>query len=177
MQQRIALLFSLSFLGIPALAAETLPSIPHHQNVTAHIKATVTTLRFSIDYPDHWIVTDNRNDYVIIYNQSPPQMGGGEAPPYMIKTDISVQQTSLREALSTYENEPDRVRRIEEVTINGRLGVRVWGESEGWAFPNSLITYIPVSDREVAYVISFYSPENQAAERAIIQMQNTFKVF
>jgi hypothetical protein len=30
--------------------------------------------------------------------------------------------------------------------------------------------------REVAYVISFYSPENQTTEQAIIPMQNTFKL-
>ena len=177
MKYKILLASSLAFLAVPVLSTAALPRLTSGQNVTTTAKATVTTRRFSINYPDHWIVTDNRNDYVVIYNQQPPATGGGEAPPYMIKTDISIQPISLREALRIYEDEPERVKRVEEVTINGRLGVRIWEESEGWDFPNSLITYIPVSHSEVASVVSFYGAENQAAERAIIQMHNTFKLF
>jgi hypothetical protein len=174
---RILLACSLALITVPSISVVASPLWAVEQNVAASVKATVITRRFSIDYPDHWIVTSNRNDSVIIYNQPPSRIGGDVAPPYMIKTDISVQPGSLREALRPYENEPGRVRRIEEVTINGRPGIRIWEESEGWAFRNAIATYIPISRSEVAHITSFYSRENRAAEQAIVQMQNTFKLF
>lgn len=177
MLRGITLALCLSLISIPTFAINVAAHPAKGESAGIRVKATVTTQRFSVSYPDHWMVTRRDGDFVIIYNQRPPEMGGGEAPPYMIKTDVSFQPTSLREALADYTRDPERVRKIEEVTVNGRLGVRIWEESEGWDFRNSLITYIPVSDREVAYVISFYSLENQYAEQAIIQMQNTFKLF
>lgn len=136
-----------------------------------------TTSRFTITYPDHWLETSNNNrDYVIIYNQPPPAFGGQEAPPYMIKTDVGLQNISLRQALQIYRDEPGRVRQIQEVTVNGRLGVRVWESSEGWDFPDSIITYIPMSDSAVIYAISFYSRQNQYAEPAILGVHNSLQV-
>lgn len=90
---------------------------------------------------------------------------------------IALQPHSLREAILAIGNEPENIQRIELVEINGQPGLRVWEESEGWDFPNSLITYVPIGDREIACVVSFYNPENQTAEDAIIQMHNTLRIF
>ncbi|OKH48311.1 hypothetical protein NIES30_09750 [Phormidium tenue NIES-30] len=59
----------LALLVTPALGTGALLLPTPGQGVAAAVKATVTTRQFSIDYPDHWIVTSNSNDYVIIYNQ------------------------------------------------------------------------------------------------------------
>ncbi|MFH7242309.1 MAG: hypothetical protein ACHWZW_05600 [Spirulina sp.] len=140
-------------------------------------KGISTTPRFTVAYPDHWFeYSNNQRDYVIIYNQRPTEAYSETAPPYLIKTDLSIQNTSLRDALQMYRDEPGRARRIEEVTINGRLGVRVWEDSQGWAFPNVLITYIPLDDREVLTIASYYSRQNQDAEAAILRVHDSVQL-
>ncbi|MBE9156182.1 hypothetical protein IQ265_04960 [Nodosilinea sp. LEGE 06152] len=147
------------------------------ESIDFRTKETVTSQRFSVDYPDHWIVTQNYNDYIIIYNQRSSGVATANGTsPYLIKTDIAIQPHSLRDAILGIGNEPEDIQRIELVEINGQPGLRVWEESEGWDFPNTLITYVPIGDREIAYIVSFYSSENQAAEDAIIQMHNTLRV-
>lgn len=178
MLSRTSLALCMSLIVFPACAMQAIAQSAKRESIVFRTKETVTSQRFSVDYPDHWIVTQNDNNYVIIYNQRPPDVTTTvETSPYLIKTDVSIQPHSLREAILGIGNEPEDIQQIELVEINGQPGLRVWEESEGWDFPNSLITYIPISDREVAYIVSFYSPENQAAEDAIIQMQNTFKLF
>lgn len=174
---RIFFALGLSLIGISAPAAETIARSPQTVSSFSSVKETVTSRRFSVDYPDHWILTQNSEEYVIIYNQRPSQASTGEAPPYMIKSDVSILRTCLREALLAYEDEPEQVQRIEAVTVSGRSGVRVWVESEGWDFPNSLTTFVPLSESEVVHISSFYSPENHAAEDAILQMHDTLRLF
>lgn len=145
--------------------------------LTAMTQRVATTDRFSLSYPNHWMVTQNSDNYVMIYNQTPPTVGGDVAPTYLIKTDASFMTTTLREAIQPYHDEPERIRQIEEVVVNGRLGVRIWEASDGWDFPNTLITYIPISDQEVAYVASYYSLENQFAEAAILQVHDSLVLF
>ncbi|MEP0926376.1 MULTISPECIES: hypothetical protein, partial [Cyanophyceae] len=115
--------------------------------------------------------------HLLLTNQCPGSTTTGATSPYLIKTDVSVQPHSLRDAILGIGDEPENIQRIELVEINGQSGLRVWEESEGWDFPNSLITYVPIGDREIAYIVSFYSSENQAAEDAIIQMHNTLRLF
>lgn len=154
------------------------PSLARFQaDGVASGKGVSSTPRFTIAYPDHWFeYSNNQRDYVIIYNQRPPETYRETAPPYLIKTDASIQTMSLREALQGYRDQPGRARRIEEVTINGRLAVRVWEDSEGWAFPNVLITYIPLGEAEVFTIASYYSRQNPYAEAAILRVQDSVQV-
>ncbi|NMF84675.1 PsbP-related protein [Nodosilinea sp. P-1105] len=178
MKYKILLASSLAFLAVPALSTAALPRLTSGQNVTTTTKATVTTRRFSVNYPDHWMVTQINSDYVMIYNRPPLDVTTtDETSPYEIKTDITIQPNSLREAILGFGSEPNDIQRIEIVTVNGRPGLRIWQESEGWAFSNSLATYIPVNDQEIASIVSFYERENQAAEETIIQMHNTLRLF
>ena len=138
-------------------------------------KAQASTRRFSITYPDHWILIERSDDSLMIYNQ--PPLPGGAAPPYMIKTMAAILPRSLRDTLQPdeYDAEYTISRYVEEVVINGRLAVRVWVESNG-DFQNSVTTYFPLNDRETAYIISYYSTENQAAEPAIIRVHGSFEL-
>lgn len=171
----LSLLFA---LGLSLPQAAPMIAQPHLGcALTVTTQGVAATERFSLTYPNHWMVTRNSNNYVIIYNQTPPQVGGNIASPYLIKTDASFMETSLREAIQPYHDEPGRVRRIEEVVVNGRLGVRIWEASEGWDFPNTLITYVPVSDQEIAFVASYYSLENQFAEAAILRLHDSLVLF
>ncbi|WP_198805267.1 hypothetical protein [Leptolyngbya sp. BL0902] len=179
MWSHLAVTFSLSMvsLGSGWLMPEVLPqhiglaATTPQTNLVASIQGTSSTPRFTVTYPDHWFeYSNNQRDYVIIYNQRTSGAYRETAPPYLIKTDASIQSTSLREALQVYRDQPGRARRIEEVVINGRLAVRVWEDSEGWAFPNVLITYIPTGEAEVFTIASYYSRQNQYAEAAILQV-------
>jgi len=177
MLNRISLALCISLMAIPTLAMRVVAQPAKGESIILRTKETVTSRRFSVDYPNHWMVTQNNDDYVIIYNQPPPDVTiTDETPPYMIKTDVTVQPNSLREAILGFGSEPYDIQRIEIVTVNGRPGLRLWEESQGGDFPNSLITYIPINNREIASIASFYSRENQAAEDAIIQMHNTLRV-
>ena len=146
----------------------------------AESKGVSTTSRFTITYPDHWIEASNHQSAVVIYNQQPPAVGGGVfSSLYVIKTDAQVENMSLREALQGYRDgsSQSQVRRIEEVTINGRLGVRLWLIlAEEWDIGHSIVTYIPVSDRAVIYVVSYYYEENQFAEPAILQVHDSLRL-
>lgn len=178
MPSRVSLALCVSLMVIPTCAMQAIAQPAKGESIIFRTKETVTSQRFSVDYPDHWSITQNDNDYVIIHNQRPAGVTTtGATSQYLIKTDVSIQPHSLRDAILGIGNEPEDIQRIELVEISGQSGLRVWEESEGWDFPNSLITYVPIGDREVAYIVSFYSPENQAAEDAIIQMHNTLRVF
>ncbi|MBD1911113.1 MULTISPECIES: PsbP-related protein [unclassified Leptolyngbya] len=151
-------------------------------NLLTTTKAQVSTQRFSITYPDHWMITQQSTDFLIIFNQ-PLIPGGGYAPPYMIKTDIGIQPFPMEESLRGRESgermpsefgETPVSRRMETVVVNEREAVRVWQDG-GETFRNIVITYIPVSDRETAYLSSFYNVQNQAAEAAILQVHNSFE--
>ena len=89
----------------------------------AETKGISTTSRFTITYPDHWIEHSNRQNSLIIYNQQPQGVGVGFLTSlYMIKTDASLENMSLRQALQSHRDNPSSVNRTEEVTVNGRLG-------------------------------------------------------
>lgn len=144
----------------------------------AESKGVSTTSRFTITYPDHWIEASNNQGSVVIYNQQFQEVGSSIFPSlYMIKTDANLQNISLRQALQSHRDRSsqDQVRRTEEVTINGRLGVRLW-LYEDLTMSNSIVTYIPVSDRAVIHVASFYYEENQFAEPAILQVHDSLQV-
>lgn len=178
----LALTFSLSLVPLaPAsLMSGQVSQIADPQpqaDLVAMTKGVSITPRFTVTYPDHWFeYSNNQRDYVIIYNQWTSGAYSETAPPYLIKTDVSLQNTSLREALQIYRDQPGRARRIEEVVVNGRLAVRVREGSSGWAFPNVLITYIPLGDREVFTIASYYSRQNQYAEATILRVHDSVQL-
>jgi hypothetical protein len=182
MWSHLALTFSLSIVPLVhgSLMSDQVSQIaapPPQADLVAMTKGISATPRFTVTYPDHWFeYSNNQRDYVIIYNQRTSGAYSETAPPYLIKTDASLQNTSLREALQIYRDQPGRARRIEEVVINGRLGVRAWEDSEGWAFPNVLITYIPTGDAEVFTIASYYSRQNQYAEAAILRVHDSVQL-
>jgi len=123
--------------------------------------------RYTITYPDHWVDYPSSYDRnsLIIYNQEQPAIHTGVAPLYMIKTNINI---SLEEDLEMGVI----AEKIEQVIVDGRVGVRIWAETES-DFPNVISTLIPISDWEVISISSFYSLENQYAESAILQVHDS----
>jgi len=183
MHRNVILAIALSLTPMPIASVGAITPLRWAQNSSAWAKAFVSTEWFSVTYPDHWMITSQSPDFVMIFNQQ-PLAGGGEAPPYMIKTDIGIQPISLEEILQGMEVgeqvPPDFVegpisRRIEMVVVAGRDAARVWEEG-GETFPNSVVTYVPMNDQETAYVASFYNIQNQAAESAILQLHNSFEL-
>lgn len=165
----------LSFLLIAPMWLSTATASPQIEQRT-ETKRISTTSRFTITYPDHWIETQNSRDYVIIYNQQSQRVGGGLFTSlYMIKTDVSLQNMSLRQALQSHRDNPRSVNRTEEVTVNGRLGVRLW-LYEDLTGTDSIVTYIPLSESTLVYIVSFYYKENQFAEPAILQVHNSLRI-
>lgn len=139
--------------------------------------------KFSIRYPVNWIVYDQSRDYLILYNQRPPQRGGGVAPPFVIKTDVAFlpggfeNYASPKSHNSDIRRNPDiQIVRTQRLTINGRQAIREWING-GDAFSNSIITYIQYSNEETAIVISYYnSPNRKSAEPIIQEIHASFKI-
>jgi len=147
-------------------------------------ETTLTTRRFSITYPPHWVVIDSSDTGLILMNQTPPTFGGGVAPPFMIKTDVAFVPLPLESVLpvtevgvqaSEFDQDLIAYQRVERRVVDGISSVQIWAESRG-DFPNSITTYIAVNPTETAYVVSFYNAENSFAEAAIVPMQESFRV-
>ncbi|MBD1919260.1 MULTISPECIES: hypothetical protein [Cyanophyceae] len=62
---------------MPTCAVQAIAQPAKEESIIFRTKETVASQRFSVDYPDHWSVTQNYNDYVIIYNQRPAGSGTG----------------------------------------------------------------------------------------------------
>ncbi len=181
----LAVAFSLSVLSlgsgglIPKLLPQRigLAATMPQANPVATTKGISTTPRFTVTYPDHWIeYSNNQTDYVIIYNQRIPAIHGGTAPPYLIKTDLFIQNADLRDILQADQEEPSPTRRAEVVTVNGRPGVRVWEATPGLDFPHLLATYLPMGNGEVFTIVSYYSCQNQYAEAAILRLHDSVQL-
>jgi hypothetical protein len=109
----------MSLMGILIGPIEAIAQPEKGESIIFRTKETVTSQRFSVDYPDHWSVTQNDNDYVIIYNQRPAGVTTtGATSLYLIKTDVSIQPNSLRDAILGIGDEPEDIQRIELVEIN-----------------------------------------------------------
>jgi|GEM_PF-1919243 len=175
MHRGIMLAIALTSLTAHALSVNAATQTVQDVRSSNATKAEASTHRFSITYPDHWMLIEQSDDSLMIYNQ--PPLPGGAAPPYMIKTTAGILPVSLGEALQPdeYDEEYTISQYVEEVVVNGRLAVRVWNESRG-DFRNSVVTYFPLNDRETAYIISFYSTENEAAEPAILWVHGSFEL-
>jgi hypothetical protein len=117
------------------------------------------------------------SDPLIIYNQEPPRLGGGIAPPFMIKTDINVIPGRINE-ISKLDPRASRKRtvKVQRITISGQPAIREWWDEGELSFPNGITTYIPTQGNETIALFSFYNPRNQAAESAILRLHNTMKL-
>ena len=150
----------------------------------ASADSTLTTRRFSITYPQHWVVVDSSDTGLILMNQPPPAIGGAPAPPFLIKTDVAFVPLPLEAVVpvteagvqpSEFDHDLITYRRVERRVVDGVSIVQIWAESRG-DFPNSITTYIAASPTETAYVVSFYNAENSFAEDAILPIQASFRL-
>jgi PsbP-like protein len=168
-------------LSIATLAVFTPIALANHTSDTVSQRLStkeraVNTSQFSLHYPDHWIISSVSGDYIIIYNQEPPQIGGGEAPLYMIKTDASISPESFENFPYPSRGGTQKTIRVQNLTIDGQEALRIWYENDG-DFQNTIVTYIRLNNFETASIASYYSVENQAAEAAIEAVHDSFKLF
>ncbi|MBD2078449.1 PsbP-related protein [Leptolyngbya sp. FACHB-17] len=137
---------------------------------------TFSTRRFSVRFPDRWIVGQG-SGRVTLYNQQRPKRGGGGAPPFLIKTEIYIVPGRIDETSeSSNRRATNRTVKVQKLTINGQAASRQWWDEGEFDFPNGVITYIPLKSNETAILASFYSPENRDAESAIVRLHNSFKL-
>jgi hypothetical protein len=154
--------------------AEAYPNLPMAQIAQAS-ENTINTRWFSVRYPAHWIISSVTDDYLILFNQQPPERGGGEAPPFMIKTDITLISTPLENVTTPSSRYEETILRVERLTINGQQAIRVWKES-GHAFSHAITTYVYYNAQQTASITSFYNAQNTAAEAAIESVHNSFRL-
>ncbi|WP_338463078.1 hypothetical protein VZH09_13870 (plasmid) [Synechococcus elongatus IITB7] len=143
----------------------------------------VSSSRFSVTYPNTWIVSQNSNNYVIVANQRMGR-GGGQAPPFLIKTDISIVSLSeihpdYRSVISGALNGNTRLfSRWQSVNISGYIGVRIWEFTDPLGdFPDAIRTFIPINNQEILIATSYYSAVNRSAPSAIVQLHNSIRIF
>lgn len=136
-----------------------------------------STRKFSIRYPANWVIQDQGEANLIVYNQRPAQRGGGVAPAFMVKTDVTFAPGGFENYNPPQQRNPDiEVVRTQKLTINGRQAVRLWTVG-GDAFSNAIVTFIQYSDQETAIVVSFYnSPNRKSAEPLIQKIHASFKL-
>jgi hypothetical protein len=167
-------------LSVAILAVSTPIALANHTAATAPQRLspkerTVNTSQFSLHYPDHWIISSASDDYIIIYNQEPPQIGGGVAPLYMIKTDVSIRSGAFENFPYPSRGGIQKTVRVQNLTLDGQEALRIWYENDG-DFQNTIVTYIRLNSFETASIASYYSTENQAAEAAIEGVHDSFKL-
>lgn len=172
---RLALLFAIVplFLTLAPIGLAQSPSLSTQDNAQG---TQLNTRRFSIRYPSHWIVSNVDESTFILYNQQPPRLGGGEAPPYMIKTTAGFASGSFEELIAQQSRTsrrgmPERVIKQQQFRVNGKPALRVWTEI-GDNFTHSIITYVRYDSRETAYIVSYYNDVNTDAEPIILQVHN-----
>ncbi len=121
---------------------------------------TVPSL-YSIEYPEDWFVQDVPGGYVMIWNQRPPEVGGGRFPAGMVKTDVQISPLPFEEAVQAALNAEDdlemgTITRKGKLTVGGREAYRIW-TVEGASNSDSITTLVRYSATETAVVISFFT--------------------
>ncbi|GAB4189119.1 MAG: hypothetical protein Fur006_30100 [Coleofasciculaceae cyanobacterium] len=135
---------------------------------------------FSIQHPSGWSIDKSASNYITIWSRRPSGSGGGTAPPDLIKTDITLAEGSLdtvvkREIESSQENN-STVKQRRNLTINGRNAVRVHLTGGGFAFPDTILSFIRYNNKQTVVITSYYTASNSRASATIERIHGSFRL-
>jgi hypothetical protein len=160
-------------INIPKTTAET-NLTNTKQSTHSQVKTYILNRTISISYPSKWIFSKSSPNYIIITNKPPKY---AESWPYdFIKTDITIEEVSLQDALSNYTSntgmEKD-ILKVEKIRINNREGYRIWSIGE---HSNVVSTLVYVSANRTASVNTFHNPKNTKILPTVYKIHNSLKV-
>ncbi|WP_338438714.1 hypothetical protein [Synechococcus elongatus] len=145
--------------------------------------------RFSVSYPDHWLLIDdnqNNDGSWVIYNFQPPGRGSGYMPPFFIRTNLGFENFSIQEIFrqqqqakkrfgSNYEYASTEYKR-ENLNIANKPALRVWEKRNIEPSNRTVTTYIPLGDRSTFVAISFYTTVNREAEKTVLSVHDSIRL-
>lgn len=176
----LVLLTTTAFLGVVPLP-HPITGIDSSSAQTSTKFVTFTQPNFfSIQHPSGWAVDKSASNYTTIWSRKPSDPGGGTAPPDLIKTDITLADGSLetvvkREIASSQENN-STVKRRRNLTINGRNAVRVHLTGGGFAFPDTMLSFIRYNNKQTVVIATYYTASNSRASDTIERIHGSFRL-
>jgi hypothetical protein len=140
-------------------------------------KAPLTTYaieHISFKVPSSWVDQSNGNT-ITLYNERPPQRGGGAAPKGMVKLAASTLNWSLEAAITPDSRGMTRtIQKTERLTIDGKKAVRIYGTHDEADFLGSVTTYIAKSTKETVVLITFY--QDTQVPTSVNQIHNSIHI-
>jgi hypothetical protein len=174
------LLTTTAFLGVVPLP-HPMTSIDSG-SAQAQTKFVTYTERnfFSIQHPSGWSIDKSASNYITIWSRRPSGSGGGTASPDLIKTDITLADGSLdtvvKRVIASSQENNSTVKRRRNLTINGRNTVRVHLTGGGFAFPDTILSFIRYNNKHTVVIASYYTASNSRASATIERVHGSFRL-
>lgn len=176
----LALLTTTAFLGVvPLLHPITGINSGSTQAQTKFVTFTQPNF-FSIQHPSGWAIDKSASNYITIWSRRPSGSGGGTAPPDLIKTDITLTdgslETAVKREIASSQEHNSTIKRRSNLTINGRNAVRVHLTGGGFAFPDTVLSFIRYNNQQTVVIASYYTASNSRASATIERVHGSFRL-
>ncbi|MBE9151305.1 MULTISPECIES: PsbP-related protein [unclassified Coleofasciculus] len=169
-----------ALVGVVPLASPIAGVVPVVAQPGANFVTYTEPNFFSVAHPSGWAVERVNENYITLWSRRPSEPGGGQAPPNLIKTDITIVngslETAVEGAIATSKEGDSTLTRRGNLKIGGRDAVRIWLTGSSFDFPDTILSFVRYTDNQTISITSYYTASNPTAVDTIQRIHWSFRL-